>query len=130
MRIILRLASLCAAATIAGCYTAAPIQNVKDTAVVSPAGKPLSTEQVRLAIVRAGAGLGWVVTDARPGVMNAKLLIRNHTAEVEIPYSTTMYSITYKSSLNLDEGNGKIHRNYNGWILNLNRAINAQLAAT
>ena len=68
--------------------------------------------------------------DAGPGKLNATLLLRTHSAEVEIPYSTKSYSIVYKSSTNLQEGNGKIHRNYNGWIQNLNRGINAQLAAS
>jgi len=50
---------------------------------------------------------------------------------VQIPYSETSYSIQYKSSTNLQESGGRtIHRNYNGWIQNLNRGINAQLAAT
>lgn len=131
MRILGSLALVCAAVTtMVGCNTIAPIHDVSNTTVVSPAGKPLSSDQVRSAIVRAGAGLGWIVTDARPGVLNGKLLLRTHVAEVEIPYSATAYSITYKSSENLGESGGKIHRNYNGWIQNLNRGINAQLAAS
>ena len=130
MRIILSLALACAAVTMTGCYTAAPIMNVSNTTVIGPAGTPLSAEQVRGAIIRAGASLGWVIVDARPGVLNGRLVLRTHTADVEIPYSPTSYSITYKSSINLDEGGGKIHRNYNGWIQNLNRNINAQLAAS
>jgi hypothetical protein len=68
--------------------------------------------------------------EAGPGKVTATLLIRKHTAEIEIPYSPTSYSITYKSSVNLDEGDGQIHKNYNGWIQNLNRGINAQLSAS
>ena len=37
------------------------------------------------------------------------------------------YSITYKESTNLDYMNGQIHRNYNGWIENLDRDIRANL---
>jgi uncharacterized NAD(P)/FAD-binding protein YdhS len=48
---------------------------------------------------------------------------------VEIPYSTNTYSIKYRSSVDLMENNGKIHKNYNGWIQNLTRGINAQLTA-
>ena len=51
--------------------------------------------------------------------MNGTLILRTHTAEIEIPYSAGGYSIAYKSSVNLQEG-GNIHRNYNGWIQNLN----------
>jgi uncharacterized lipoprotein YajG len=121
---------LAAAIMVAGCAPMAPIQNVGDTPVTAVGSKRLTEVEVRSAIVRAGTGLGWIVKDAGPGKLNATLILRTHTAEVEIPYSTSSYSITYKSSVNLQEGNGKIHRNYNGWIQNLNRGINAQLAAS
>ena len=49
---------------------------------------------------------------------------------MQIPYSATSYGIVYRSSINLQESGGKIHRNYNGWVQNLNRGINAQLAAS
>jgi uncharacterized lipoprotein YajG len=121
---------LAAAIMVAGCAPMAPIQNVGDTPVTAVGSKRLTEVEVRSAIVRAGTGLGWIVKDAGPGKLNATLILRTHTAEVEIPYSTSSYSITYKSSINLQEANGKIHRNYNGWIQNLNRGINAQLAAS
>ena len=70
-----------------------------------------------MSIVRAGAALGWKVVEDKPGVLIATLEIRKHQAIVEIPYSTTKFSITYKSSINLDESNGQIHKAYNGWIL-------------
>ena len=130
MRSILSLALWCAATAMVGCNTAAPIMNVSNTTVIGPVGQSLSADEVRAAIIRAGASLGWIVTDARPGVLNGRLILRTHTADVEIPYTTTAYSITYKSSINLNESGGQIHRNYNGWIQNLNRNINAQLAAS
>ena len=119
-----------AAAAVVGCNTMAPIENVASVTVSAQANKPLSDEQVRAAIVRAGAGLGWVMKDTGPRKLTGVLLLRTHTAEVDIPYSSSAYSINYKSSVNLQEGGGKIHRNYNGWIQNLNRGINAQLAAS
>jgi hypothetical protein len=119
-----------AAATLAACTTLAPIQNVAEVSVAPQANKALSAEQVRGAIVRAGAGLGWIMKDAGPGQLHGTLLLRTHTAEVLIPYSAASYRIQYKSSSNLQEAGGMIHRNYNGWIQNLNRGINAQLAAT
>ena len=115
---------------VAGCAPMAPIQNVENVSVATSTNRPLTPVEVRAAIVRAGAGLGWIMKDAGPGKLHGTLMLRTHTAEVEIPYSTGSYSITYKSSTNLQEGNGKIHRNYNGWIQNLNRGINAQLAAS
>jgi hypothetical protein len=122
-------AVMLAAVLVAGCANFAPIQNVDNAPVVSAAGKPLSQEQVREAIVRAGASLGWIIKDGGPGKLIGTLILRTHTADVDIAYSQTNYSITYKSSANLQESNGKIHKNYNGWITNLTRGINAQLAA-
>ena len=124
------LAVMAATAALSACNTLAPIQNVDSVPVSSSANKPLTAAEVRAAIVRAGAGLGWVMKDSGPGIINATLILRTHTAEVQIPYSATSYAIVYRSSINLQEGGGKIHRNYNGWVQNLNRGINAQLAAS
>ena len=54
MRILLSLALVCAAATMAGCNTIAPIQNVSNASVISADRTPLSADQVRAAIFRAG----------------------------------------------------------------------------
>jgi len=124
------LAVIAAAAALSACNTLAPIQNVDAVPVSNSSNKRLSAEEVRAAIVRAGAGLGWVMKDAGPGTIEGTLVLRTHTAEVRIPYSATSYGIVYKSSTNLQASGEKIHRNYNGWIQNLNRAINAQLAAS
>jgi hypothetical protein len=125
-----KLVAVFAVAALVACSTLAPIQNVSSVAVSNYASKPLNDEQVRGAIVRAGATLGWIIKDVGPGTLNGTLILRTHTANVEIPYSASSYSIVYKSSINLQEGNGNIHRNYNGWIQNLNHGINAQLAAS
>jgi hypothetical protein len=122
-------AAVLAAALVTACAIPVPIQNVDNATVISAAGKPLSADQVREAIVRAGVGLGWIVKEAGPGKLVGTLVLRTHTAVVDIAYSPTNYSITYKSSIDLKESGGKIHPNYNGWIQNLTRAINAQLAA-
>jgi len=57
-------------------------------------------------------------------------MLRKHVAVVEIPYSSKSYTIRYRSSENLDEKDGVIHKNYNGWIQNLTRGINAQLSSS
>jgi hypothetical protein len=129
MRTVSIWAAALAAALLTACAVPVPIQNVNNAAVISAAGKPLSADQVREAIIRAGVGLGWIVKEAGPGKLVGTLVLRTHTAVVDIAYSPTNYSITYKSSIDLKESGGKIHPNYNGWILNLTRAINAQLAA-
>jgi hypothetical protein len=106
-----------------------PIFNVIDAPIATASGKPLSDDQVKSAIMRAGNSLGWRIVQEKPGLLLATLDIRKHQAVVEIPYSPTKYSISYRSSINLDATpDGQIHRNYSGWIQNLTRAIDTQLA--
>jgi hypothetical protein len=114
----------------AGCMRCGPIFNVADAPVTGASGKALSRDEVKAAIVRAGAALGWQMKVAGPGVITGTLNVRKHTAVIEIPYSARSYSINYKSSVNLDEGGGEIHNNYNGWIKNLAKGIDAQLAVS
>jgi len=115
------------AVLLAACTTK-PILNIQDAPVVSQAGKPLNADQVRAAIQRACAALGWTVKDAGPGKLNATIVLRSHSAEIEIPYSAATYSLIYKSSVDLRAANGQIHGNYNGWIQNLDKGIKAQMA--
>lgn len=114
----------------AACMRCGPIQNVTDASVPSPGGKSLSRDDVKKSIMRAGGTLGWKMDDSAPGKITGTLNVRTHTAVIEIPYSTKSYSINYKSSVNLeDKGDGTIHNNYNGWVKNLAKGIDAQLAA-
>lgn len=129
MRFHITLAALAVAIAVAGC-TSVPIQNVSQTPATNATGKALSKDQVRGAIVRAGAALGWQMRDEGPTMLVGTLQLRKHTAVVEIPYSASSYSIKYRSSENLDEKGGNIHKNYNGWIQNLTRGITAQLSAS
>jgi hypothetical protein len=124
----LTVAAGIAAAILVGACTTQPIYNVNDEPITTPSGKHLTSSQVRSAIVTAGSSLGWVIKDQGPGRLLGTLHLRTHTAVVEIPYSASKYSIVYKSSENLDEADGKIHRNYNGWVQNLDRAIRTEIA--
>ena len=132
MRTVVHLAialtfSSAAAVAHAGCFPCEPIQNVADTLAAAPAGKPLNADQDRASIIRAGTALGWQIREEGPGKLVGTLMLRSHTAVVEIPYSAVSYSIQYKSSIDLNEGDGQIHRNYNGWIENLDRDIRNEL---
>ncbi len=102
-----------------------PIQNVNDAAIVSV--KPLQVAQVKTAIMFAGTSLGWKMAEVGPGLIQGTLNLRKHTAVVDIPYSATKYSIVYKSSINLDEKDGHIHKNYNSWVQNLSNKIGGEL---
>ncbi len=131
MRTIVNLiAAVALTATVTMAQALQPIANVIDAPIVTTSGKTLTSEQIKQSISLAGAALGWKVVEEKPGLLIATILLRKHQAIIEIPYTSTKYSITYKSSINLDEAGGQIHRNYNGWILNLTKAINNQLSSS
>ena len=106
--------------------TTQPIMNV-DSAPISTSKPKPTMDEIRQAIVRAGSGLGWEMKPDRPGHLTGRLALRTHVAVVDVDYTQTTYSIKYRESTNLDHSDGKIHRNYNGWIQNLDRAIKVQL---
>jgi len=116
------------AITLGGCARTAPILNLENVPVTSTDGKPLTAAQVRSSIVTAGTSLGWRIVDAGPGKLEGTLMLREHTAVVDIPYSARSYSIVYKRSDKLNEMNGTIHSNYNGWVQNLDRTIRTELS--
>lgn len=111
--------------TLAAC-TLRPIRNVDNDPVVT-ASRTATTSDVERAIIRAGASLGWVMTPVKPGLIAGRLALRNHTAVVDVTYDSKAFSIKYKDSVNLDYADGNIHKNYNGWIENLEREIRANL---
>ena len=124
-RKILNVLVLGAALLLSAC-TSKPIYNVEGAPI--GAAKPnASLDEIGKAIVRAGAGLGWQMNPDRPGHITGRLALRNHVAVVDIDYTPQTYSIKHRESTNLDYRGTTIHRNYNGWIQNLDKAIRAQL---
>ena len=112
---------------LGGCATV-PIYNVTDASTTSASGKALQASQVRQAIITAGGKLGWRIVDAGPGRLEGTLDLRTHSAVVDIPYSASKYSIQFLRGVNLKATDGSIHKNYNGWIQNLERDIRIELA--
>ena len=88
-----------------------------------------SSETVYKAIRSAGQSLGWNIQKVKPGVAQGKLNLRSHVAVVQIKYTNSSYSIRYVRSQNLKYNAKKqtIHGNYNGWIQNLEKAIDVRL---
>jgi len=111
---------------LAGCRSN-PVFNITD-APIEIDGKHSSTD-IKKAIIRAGAGLGWQMKAKKSGHIEGTLYLRKHVAVVDINYTKKSYNITYKSSENLNYDGKNIHKNYNSWVQNLNRAIQAQLTA-
>lgn len=107
---------------LSGC-SAKPILNVEQANI----NYDLPESKVKQAIMEAGSNRGWLMSIQDNGVIRAELNLRTHQAIVHIPYTKNNYSIQYVSSINLNEKNGKIHKNYNNWIMNLNQDIQVKL---
>lgn len=114
------------ALALVGCRSN-PVYNVEG-APVSTSTSGYNLRDVRNAIQQAGVSLGWQMKDVQPGLIVGTLYVRDHMAQVEIPYNRTSYSIIYRDSQNLGYDGVNIHSNYNGWVQRLSGAINAQLS--
>jgi hypothetical protein len=126
MRFVGILVAAAALVLAAGCATTQPIYNVQNAPITGPGGKSLSMSEVQTAIMRAGTQLGWQMQPEGPGRITGRIALRTHLAVVDIEHDTKAYSIKYRDSSNLQAGDGMIHRNYNGWIQNLEKAIRVQ----
>ncbi|MBR5347027.1 MAG: hypothetical protein IK129_05230 [Deltaproteobacteria bacterium] len=113
--------------TASGCHRTAPINN--PTFVIS-VSKKLTQTQVREAIYTACPQRGWTARDISSNTIEATLRVRGkHTVVVDIIYSSSDYTIRYKSSDNMRTGgDGTIHPNYNRWVNNLSHDIDIELA--
>jgi hypothetical protein len=120
----IRLVAPFAVAIVLGsCNRNAPIYNVSTHNFATPSA-PLSvrTDQIK----QAGKKLGWAMTEEGPGQIKAKLSVRSHTATVRVNYTPAVYAITYVDSTGLDVSGTDIHKNYNGWVKNLEEGIYKQ----
>ena len=124
--------SLIAVLAIAGCR-AAPMYSPTDIAFAIPptsVQQVLTVEDYQNALIRGGSKRGWTFEAPAPGHLVGSLAVRNkHFATVDIYFDTESFSISYKSSqnLNYNAGPDEIHPNYNSWIQNLQGEIQAEI---
>lgn len=111
------------------CRAGAPIYDIKGTAIPNSIDGSMSLTEVTKSITSAAAKHGWEMRVEKPGYIVGTLHLREHEAVVDILYDTKSYSIVYKSSqtLQYNEANRTIHKNYNSWIRNLNVSIQREL---
>ncbi|PSV00822.1 hypothetical protein C0W80_11590 [Photobacterium leiognathi subsp. mandapamensis] len=115
---------------IVGC-TSKPVMNLNNVYVpTAVTGQQYTVEDVQKAILTAAEQRGWSARVIKPGLILANISVRTHSATIEIPYSSTSYSIDYKDSQNLDYDGTDIHRNYNNWVVRLSRSIQQQLGVS
>lgn len=121
-KIVKLLAAFAVVGALAGCARTAPVANITSTV-----GTGHTQAQVKSAILNAGVQRDWIMNEAGPGVIKARQQSRDHVAEVRINYSASSYSINYENSQGLRAGGGKIHKNYNRWVRNLDKDIQVNL---
>lgn len=124
-RYIQWIAAAAIVGALAGCARTTPIDQVRTTL---SAGH--TENQVKNAILKAGAQRKWIMSEAGPGVIIARQQSHDHMAEVRITYTAHGYDIKYNSSLNLKASQGKIHKSYNRWVHNLDKDIQLKLSAS
>lgn len=72
---------------------------------------------------------GYRITARSPGSIEAFYAARDVRADLTVTYTDSTYSITYRSSENMNFANGRIHPNYNRWVNNLDHDFQAEFAA-
>ena len=108
----------------AGC-TNKPVLNTQHDL---PADAQVSEEKMKTVIVNALQKREWTVQRLSPQLVQAEINVRNqYYAAIDIRYTRNSYAITYRDSRALGYKDGKIHRNYNRWVNNLDRDIMAGL---
>ncbi len=107
-----------------------PIENHENVVVQPASGKTLTAEQVKNAIVAASTATArkWSVSEAGPGHLVATYHVRTHTVIADIRYTGSQFSLTYKDSVNMKAGGGKIHPFYNAWSADFVQAIKLELS--
>lgn len=112
---------------LTSCGTSKPLKDHTNNLVPGN----LSLAQIERSILKAGVTRGWIMTkeNSKKDTILASLTVRTHSAQVLIPYSTTSYSLLYKTSSNLNYNLQKnsIHRSYLRWLLNLKQEIDREL---
>lgn len=112
---------------LVACAATQPAENISTTLMGE-----FTTEQVKSAIVAAGAQRKWEMKSTGEGEMIGVYRKKNHEVTVKIVYDTNSYQISYISSKNLkervdNEGVVRLHHNYMRWIYNLDHDIQVQL---
>ena len=110
--------------TAAGC-TSKPVLNTQHDL---PANAQVSEEKMKTVILNALQKREWTVQRLSPQRVQAEITVRNqYYAAIDITYTRNSYAITYRDSRELGYKDGKIHRNYNRWVNNLDSDIMAGL---
>jgi hypothetical protein len=92
-------------ASTAQARSSVPIVNHDTIAITTGSKRAPSADEMSAAITRGGQGsrYPWTVTAGGPGQLVATTVVREkHTASVDIRFSATSYSVTYRDSQNMN----------------------------
>ncbi|AKL98324.1 hypothetical protein [Endomicrobium proavitum] len=87
------------------------------------------TKTVETAIMRACQDKDWTPVKKPDNIITATLHVIQHMIVVDINYSKTGYSITYKDSVNMqyNASKNKIHAKYSAWVANFSKSIKGNI---
>jgi len=108
-----------------------PLQEFDDLPISTADGKQPSGEQIRKAIVQAGASRDFTAAVQPGNKIKMTYARRDHSLVVEVVFTPKSYSIKYVDSANLgysmEGGKTVIHPNVNKWLNNLRQGIDRNL---
>lgn len=121
---------LCVAFT--ACQRNPPLFDSPPNAIAAIGNHKLSLDEVRAAIMRGAASRKWTIQSQSPGIVTVEAVSRykhEYGLTVDVHYTETSFTITYRDSYNLDYNakNGTIHPTYGYWVRNLEAAIKLAL---
>jgi hypothetical protein len=109
-----------------GCHTAAiaPVEG--------SVPEKMDLKKVESAISKGASERGWIAKTLSPGTIELSLQNRSHRVVVDVKFTPSNYTITYKdsSNMNYDASSNTIHPKYGKWITNLRQSIDKNLAFT
>jgi hypothetical protein len=105
-----------------------PVNNPSNLIPVKTNVQALTLGEINTTIVDACRSRGWVPTAINQGIVQCNITVRGrHKALVNIHFDEQHYTIEYADSEGLDYRLGKIHRNYNKWVILLGKEIDTEL---
>lgn len=122
------LAALLLVTTLACGANLAPVLNVQNApiAVAPPPGVDPGAH-ARQSILRAIAGRGWTIDSEQPGLITTTVRRNELFATVDVAYTPTAFSITYRNSAPEMKYDGeRVHKRYNHWVDRLRASIQSE----
>lgn len=110
------------ATVLMACQSVPLVKSISD-----PIPYTLEQKQAERCIIEAGSTRGWMMTPTKLGEIQAELNIRQHQVVIRIVYDEKNITFNYVSSQQLNDKNGRIHRQYNNWLNNLRGDIKVKM---